>query len=282
MTSVSITLVYVKSQSSFEREEDPDARALLVIGKRIHAELATLSIESLNTVTNSIIETVNKSSNKSDGRTLALVARLVYEAAVASPRASELYAHFSQKIVDEIDPAIRQDTVRNAKNQFITGGRLFRRHIVRLCEQDFGGGLSAAVRAETWLKSIGENPIGEFDSVDDYATMRWIGVFKFVGALFKNRLDLLTQHLRHEWLRKYPGDDPRGPTAVAPSYTDVESLSMLLATVGPYINTPKARLHMRLLLCFLSLLPQRKHANLLVRDLISVRCNHAQKMIEIN
>ena len=112
MTSVSITLVYVKSQSSFEREEDPDARALLVIGKRIHAELATLSIESLNTVTNSIIETVNKSSNKSDGRTLALVARLVYEAAVASPRASELYAHFSQKIVDEIDPAIRQDTVR--------------------------------------------------------------------------------------------------------------------------------------------------------------------------
>lgn len=248
-------------------KQDTSTLGLILTGKRIYAELATLTIESFDVVAGSIIETVHKSA--SGAQVLALVARLVYEAAVATPRAAEMYARLCEKIVEEISPAVYHDNIRNEEGHPIAGGRLFRMYLIAWCKKDFEGGWTAVTRSQTWLESIGEDsePTGGSDVMDVQTKRRRVGVFKFIGALFKGDIDLLTQHVLDEWTRHSPG----GVRETELEDNDVECLGMLLAAVGPYVDTPKARSNMKMLPNVITFLANVKNASRHVHEIIWVR-----------
>ncbi|KAK0454500.1 armadillo-type protein [Armillaria borealis] len=167
---------------------------------------------------------------------------------------SEMYACLCQKMMEQISPKVQDDGIKNAKGKSIAGGQLFRKYLLNRCQEDFERGWVAkeATAAATDSKDIGGQASNASEKKGDaeqemtlyseeyYAVQKvrcqGLGLIKFIGELFK--LQMLTERIMHECVKKLLGNVEN------PEEEDIESLCVLLTTVGQLLDTAKARAHM--------------------------------------
>ncbi|PBK74048.1 hypothetical protein ARMSODRAFT_1081035 [Armillaria solidipes] len=227
--------------------------SLFVVDRKVKGLLNKLTMKKFDSISDKIVAWANKSEKEKDGRTLIHVIRLIFENAIDQAMWSEMYARLCRKMVGQISAKVQVDGVKNAEGEPIAGGQLFRIYLLNRCQNGFERGWvakePAAAAASNTIEDQAAKAIGERTSVEEeialhsekyYAAQkarrRGLGLIKFIGELFK--LKMLTERTMHECIKKLLGNIEN------PEEEEIESLCMLLTTVGQLLDTTKARAHM--------------------------------------
>ena len=205
-----------------------------LVERKVTGLLNKLTMEKFTSISDQIITWANKSEKEKDGRTLIQVIRLVFEKATDEATWSEMYARLCRKMMEQISTNVQDDAIRNPEGKPITGGHLFRKYLLNRCQDDFERGWVSIARIEE-----GRTEGIVLYSDEYYAAQKvkrqGLGLIKFIGELFK--LQMFTERIMHECVKKLLGkvETPKGE--------EIESLCMLLATVGSKLDFQKARGH---------------------------------------
>jgi translation initiation factor 4G len=212
-----------------------------MVDRKVKGLLDRLTMEEFDSISDQIIDLVDRSENESDGRTLIQVTRLAVDKATDEEIGSEMYARLCRKLMEKISPKVQDEGIRNAKGKPMAGGQLFRKYLLNRCQEDFERGWVAkeATAAAAKAGADGEEEVALY-SDEDYAAQnakrQGRGLTKFIGELFK--LQMLTERIMHECIKKLLGNVEN------PEEEEIESLCKLLTTVGSSLDTAKARAHM--------------------------------------
>jgi hypothetical protein len=199
--------------------------------KKVKALLSKLTTENFDSSSELIVYWMNKCEKEKDGHTLAQIVCLVFEKAVDNASCSNMYARLCRQMMDEISPQVRNEGIQNAEGRAIAGGQLFRKYLLNRCQEDFERGWEA-----NWSTVRGQTSVRlEEYNIAWKARKRGLGLVRFMGELFN--LSMLTDRIMHECIKKLLADSQN------PKEDDMESLCELLTTVGPQLDTPKARTH---------------------------------------
>ncbi|KAF8624169.1 hypothetical protein AX15_006011, partial [Amanita polypyramis BW_CC] len=117
---------------------DPDAPE--VVDRKLKALLNKLTMEKFDSISDQIIQWVNRSESQKDGRTLIQVIRFIFEKATDGPTRSEVYARLCRKMMEQISPKVQDEGIKNTEGKPIAGGQLFRRYLLNRCQEDFERG----------------------------------------------------------------------------------------------------------------------------------------------
>ena len=209
-----------------ERNQPSKARAVDV-ERKVKTLLNELTMDEFDSISDQIIEWANKSEGERDARTLIHVSRLVFEKAINDAVRSEVYARLCKKMIETISPGVQDDGIRSSDGKLVVGGQIFQKYLLSRCQEDF---------ERDWTAK----GAGTFGEVEHYAAQRvkqrGLGLIQFIGELY--RLQVLTERTMHECIKKLLSniDDPEEE--------EIESLCLLLTTVGKLLDNPKARAHM--------------------------------------
>jgi len=209
------------------------------IERKVKALLNKLTMAKFDTLSDQIIEWVNKSEAENDGRTLILVTRLVFESATRTTW-PEVYALLCRKIVEGISPNVQDGGIRDASGKPITGGQLFRKFLLNHCERDFERSWVAMGSEDTPVKKSETSDEVELYS-DEYGAARItrrraLGLVQFVSELYKLRM--LTERVMHEYINRFLANIRNNPGEM-----QIEGLCRLLTTAGKLLDGPKGRAH---------------------------------------
>jgi len=205
------------------------------IHRKVKALLNKLTLEKFEAISDRIIEFANKSKEERDGRILKTVIQLTFEKACDEPNFSQMYAQLCRKMMERIDMDIFDENIKNASDEYVRGGTLFRKYLLNRCQDGFEKGWKANM-------PIPNNVKGEPDLLsDEYyiaakAKRHGLGLIKFIGELFK--LNMLTERIMHECIKKLLANHQD------PEEEETESLCKLLTTVGKQLDHQKAKDHM--------------------------------------
>jgi translation initiation factor 4G len=235
--------------SSSKKTADMDSPE--IVDKKVKALLNKLTMEKFDSLSDQIIDWANKSEKEKNGQTLIQVIRLVFEKATDEAAWSEMYARLCRKMMEQISPRVQDEGIQNSEGKPIAGGQLFRKYLLNRCQEDFERGWSVReATAAAAASKQGQDEAAQKEATasgesalysDEYyaaqkAKRQGLGLVKFIGELFK--LSMLTERIMHECIKKLLGNVEN------PEEDDIESLCKLLTTVGPQLDTPKARNHM--------------------------------------
>ena len=233
---------------------DPDLPEM--IDRKVKALLNKLTMVKFDSISDQVIAWANKSEKGKDGRTLIQVVRLVFEKAIDEAIWSEMYARLCRKMMEQISPKVQDDVFKNPGGKPIAGGQLFRKHLLNRCQDDLKRGwvakevttAAAAVKAledEAAKAADQQSKEGGTEGValysDEYyaaqkVKRQGLGLIKFIGELFK--VQMLTERIMHECVKKLLRNMEN------PEEEEIESLCVLLTTVGASLDTPRARARM--------------------------------------
>lgn len=212
--------------------------SLEVVEKKVKGLLNKLTMEKFDTISDQIVVWANKSEMETDGQTLTLVIKLVFDKATDEATWSSMYAKLCRKLMEQISKDITDESVRDKEGRLIAGGQLFRQYLLSRCQADFERGWSARETLEEQQEAVaaasGGAPGEEVFSDEYYALQkakrRGLGLVKFIGELFK--LQMLTERIMHRCILKLLDD---------PAEEDIESVCQLLKTVGGALSGPKGK-----------------------------------------
>ncbi|SPO30845.1 related to TIF4631 - mRNA cap-binding protein (eIF4F), 150K subunit [Ustilago trichophora] len=257
------------SENRWSRGASVKADSPEMVQRKVKALLNKLTLEKFDSISNQILEWANKSVSEDDGRTLRQVIQLIFEKATDEAAWSEMYARLCRKLMEEVSPEVKDESLRTADGKPVVGGSLFRKYLLNRCQEDFERGwaqrdtaVAAAKskeaedkakkdsndKAEAEAKAAeerGEKPSdtpkeAELLSDEYYeaqkAKRRGLGLVRFIGELFK--LSMLTERIMHLCIKKLLAN------ATDPEEEEIESLCKLMTTVGKLLDTEKARGHM--------------------------------------
>ncbi|ETS62362.1 hypothetical protein PaG_03447 [Moesziomyces aphidis] len=240
-----------------------------MVQRKVKGLLNKLTLEKFDSISNQILEWANKSVSEDDGRTLRQVIQLIFEKATDEAAWSEMYARLCRKLMEEVSPEVKDESLRTTDGKPVVGGSLFRKYLLNRCQEDFERGwaqrdtaIAAAKskeaedkakkdsndKAEAEAKAAeerGEKPSdapkeAELLSDEYYeaqkAKRRGLGLVRFIGELFK--LSMLTERIMHVCIKKLLAN------ATDPEEEEIESLCKLMTTVGKLLDSEKARGHM--------------------------------------
>jgi len=185
--------------------------------------------EKFDKISDQILEITSQSKHENDGRTLRQVIQLTFEKACDEAHWASMYAKFCKRMLETMDPNIKDEGIRDRHEQVVTGGNLFRKYLLNRCQEEFERG---------WKVNLPPKPEGESEEVailsDEYyiaaaAKRRGLGLVQFIGELFK--LGMLTERIMNECVRKLL--DFEG----LPEDETVESLTKLLRTIGAQLDS---------------------------------------------
>ncbi|KAG9120062.1 hypothetical protein FRC07_004602 [Ceratobasidium sp. 392] len=168
-------------------------------------------------VSDQIIERVNKGERDQGSSTLIQIAKLIFDKARDEAAFGEMYARLCREVVDKTSPNIQDGAIRNHDGQPTAGGSLFRKYLLKLCQEDFERG---------WLS----------ETATTEGKRQGLGLVRFIGELFKQQI--LTERIIHEYIKRLLSN------AVNPTEDEVGSLCELLRAVGPNLDSAKGRKHM--------------------------------------
>ena len=241
-----------RTPASLSRKSHVDEGSPEFVQCQFKSLLNKLTMEKFDSISDQIVAWANKFEKENDSHTLIQVIKLVFERATDEVASSEMYARLCRKMMEQISPKVHNDGIRNSDGRHITGGHLFRKYLLNRCQEDFERGwaykestATAAVSKageDEAVKATADSDGGESALYSDeyYAAQkarrRGLGLIKFIGELFK--LQMLTERIMHECVKKLLSNVEN------PEEEEIESLCMLLATVGALLDTPKARAHM--------------------------------------
>ena len=215
------------------------------IERKVRALLNKLTMANFDSISDQIIEWANKSEAENDGRTVIHITRLVFESAVKAVR-PEVYALLCRKVMEVISPNVRDDGIRDADGNPITGGRLFRKYLSNGSQLELEGGWAAKgatmkVSEDTAVKKVAELSGGVELCADGYdvtqkARRQALCLVQFITEMYK--LQILTERAMHECIQNFLANVDN------PEEEEIESLCRILTTVGKLLDIPKARAHM--------------------------------------
>ena len=224
-----------------------------LVERKVKDLLNELTPENFVSISDQIIVWANKSEKEKDGHTLIQIIRLVFEKATDEAAWSEMCARLCRKMMKRISSNVQVDGIKTSEGIPITGGQLFRKYLLDRCQDDFERGwvakeATAAAAATKALEDEAANAKikegGTEETVmysEEYhaaqkAKRQGLGLVKFIGELFKMRM--LTERIMHECIKKLLVNVDN------PEEDEIESLCILLATVGSMLDFPKARGHL--------------------------------------
>lgn len=195
-----------------------------VVQRKVKSNLNKMTPEKFDKISDQILDIVAQSKHESDGRTLRQVIQLTFEKATDEAHWAPMYAKFCKRMLESMNPDIKDENIRDKNGQVVTGGALFRKYLLNRCQEEFERG---------WKVNLPPKPEGQTEEAamlsDEYyiaaaAKRRGLGLVKFIGELFK--LSMLTERIMHECVKKLV--DYEG----VPDEAEVESLTSLLKTIG--------------------------------------------------
>lgn len=191
--------------------------------------LKTLSRKRLYPVSEKLIEWANRSEQETDADTLGQVTWLVCSKARNEPTSSKHCAKLCQIMSERISPNVRDEAIRDAEGQLVTGAALFRRFLLHLCESDFAG---------EWPVRRGEveGQTNEAENNMDKPNYPSLGMVRFVGELF--RLGMVRERIMHECIKVLL------KSGVDSDEQEIEKLCTLMTMVGESLDATQARGHM--------------------------------------
>ena len=231
-----------------------DENSIVYVDLRIKSLLDELTLEKFESISKLILEWANRSVNETDGRTLIIVTRRVFEKATDETTWVEMYARLCRFLMERISPDVLDDSMSNNQDGTpIAGGNLFRKYLLNRCQEEFerdwsvkeATNAAAARKAEEdkAAADAAEKAGGGEEALffDEYcaaqnAKRRGLGVVKFLGELFKLRM--LTERIMHECIKKLLRNGENAEEE------EIESVCTLLATVGQTLDTARAKNHM--------------------------------------
>lgn len=196
-----------------------------MVQRKVKAALNKMTPEKFDKISDQILEITSQSKYETDGLTLRQVIQLTFEKATDEAAWSSMYAKFCKRMLDTMDPSIKDENITDRAGNLVTGGSLFRKYLLNRCQEEFERG---------WKVNLPSKPEGVMDEAamlsDEYyiaaaAKRRGLGLVQFIGELFK--LGMLTERIMNECVRKlidFEGSIPEDET--------VESLVKLLRTIG--------------------------------------------------
>ena len=201
-----------------------------VVQRKVKAALNKMTPNNFDKISSQILDIVSQSKQETDGRTLRQVIQLTFEKATDEAHWAAMYAEFCGRMLQNMSPEIKDETLPVDKNGKVnTGGTLFRKYLLNRCQQDF---------EEGWKTKLPQKPEGETEEAamlsDEYyvaaaAKRRGLGLVRFIGELFK--LGMLTSRIMHMCVKKLV--DFEG----MPDEAEVESLTSLLKTIGANLDS---------------------------------------------
>jgi translation initiation factor 4G len=210
-----------------------------VVERNVKALLNNLTMEHFDSISDQIIVWANKSEKEKDGRTLIQVIKLVFKKAADEATFSEMYARLCRKMLVQISPKVQDDNMKNSEGKPLAGRNLFIKYLLNRCQEDLERGWAAKeVTAATAASK---------------AKRRKLGLIRFFGELFK--LQMLTERLMHECIQKLLGNVEN------PDEDEIESLCMLLTTVGSQLDTPRVQAHLDVYFSRMRALTKNKNVN---------------------
>jgi len=195
-----------------------------LVQRKVKAALNKMTPEKFDKISDQILEITSQSKYETDGRTLRQVIQLTFEKATDEAAWSSMYAKFCKRMLEAMDPSIKDENIKDRNDNLVTGGSLFRKYLLNRCQEEFERG---------WKVNLPPKPEGVSDEAamlsDEYyiaaaAKRRGLGLVQFIGELFK--LGMLTERIMNECVRKLL--DFEG----VPEDETVESLVKLLRTIG--------------------------------------------------
>ena len=201
-----------------------------VVQRKVKAALNKMTPSTFDKISGQILEIVMQSKKETDGRTLRQIIQLTFEKATDEAHWAQMYAEFCSRMLQNMTPEIKDETLPLDKNGKVNaGGTLFRKYLLNRCQQDFEAG---------WKDKLPDKPEGEMDQAamlsDEYyiaaaAKRRGLGLVRFIGELFK--LGMLTSRIMHMCVKRLV--DWEG----MPDEAEVESLTSLLKTIGENLDS---------------------------------------------
>lgn len=221
------------------RSAGTDEKSPTYIERKVKALLNKLTEEKFDSISTQILEWANKSREETDGMTLKLVIKLVFEKSTDEAHWSAMYAKLCRLLLDRLDPAVTEVIDGKA----YSGGSLFRKYLLGRCQTDFESGWKAReeaaqaaiaksaedkerlANAEETTEETGDAPMMS----DEYyaaqkAKRRGLGLIQLIGELYK--LDMLSKAVIRECLVRLLSNIDN------PDEEDLESTCKLLTTVG--------------------------------------------------
>ena len=201
-----------------------------VVQRKVKAALNKMTPNNFDKISAQILDIVSQSKQESDGRTLRQVIQLTFEKATDEAHWAAMYAEFCGRMLENMTPEIKDETLPLDKHGKVTaGGTLFRKYLLNRCQQEF---------EEGWKTKLPEKSEGDGAEAvmlsDEYyiaaaAKRRGLGLVRFIGELYK--LGMLTSRIMHMCVKKLV--DYEG----MPDEAEVESLTSLLKTIGENLDS---------------------------------------------
>ncbi|KAL1710170.1 armadillo-type protein [Schizophyllum commune] len=192
--------------------------------------LDELSASNFDRMSDRVIAWTDKWSMR-DGRTLVSITQLVYRKATDDAASCVLCARLCRKMMEKMSSDVRDEETRDAEGKLVTGGQLFRKHLLDSCKEDF----------ERYCSSFDDQTTNTCNNQAEYWT-EWetehpgFGTILFIGELFK--VQMLTERIMHQCVQKLLDNVDN------PEEEEIESLCKLLTTVGELLDTPRAHAHL--------------------------------------
>ncbi len=200
-----------------------------MVQRKVKSSLNKMTPEKFDKIADQILEIAAQSKNETDGRTLRQVIQLTFEKATDEAHWASMYAKFCNRMLESMNPEIKDENIKDKNGQVVTGGNLFRKYLLNRCQEEFEQG---------WKTNLPDKPEGETEEAvmlsDEYyiaaaAKRRGLGLVKFIGELYK--LGMLSERIMHECVKKLV--DFEG----IPDEAEVESLTSLLKTIGRSLDS---------------------------------------------
>jgi translation initiation factor 4G len=251
------------SSASVQETEPPEE-----VERKVKSLLNKLTLEKFDSISDQIVSWANRSEAETDGSTLALVIKLVFEKATDEATWSQMYARLCRKMMEQLSTDVTDNTVRDKAGNPVKGGLLFRHHLLSRCQTEFERGWSTRETLEEQQSAVaaasGAAP-GEVVFSDEYyalqkAKRRGLGLVKFIGELFK--LQMLTERVMHRCILKLLDE---------PAEEDIESVCQLLKTVGGTLSGAKGKESMDMYFGRMQELSQNSATSQRIRFMLEVR-----------
>lgn len=220
------TSISKKADASQGDHMDPE-----MVQRKVKAALNKMTPENFERISDQILVIASQSKDETDGRTLRQVIQLTFEKATDEAHWASMYAKFCKKMLETMNPDIRDERIKDKAGNVVSGGNLFRKYLLNRCQEEFERGwASEPVKEEDGAdKKAGEAAMLS----DEYyaaaaAKRRGLGLVQFIGELYK--LGMLTERIMMECVHKLV--DYKG----TPDEGEIESLSKLLRTIGAHLD----------------------------------------------
>ncbi|KAJ9120295.1 hypothetical protein QFC22_003195 [Naganishia vaughanmartiniae] len=233
-----------------------DETTMESVERQVRALLGALTAENFDSVSSQILEWANKSATESDGRTLRLVIKLVFEKAKDQAVCAPICAKLCRRLWQDISPDVQDNQRTDADGNLLGSGLLLREYLLERYGEELEATWSRGASSLETVEKPPLKPIARDAGVDasqdarkstvsgGYNAVRTakrqaLGLIQFIGELFV--LEMVSTEVIHACITKLLFN------ITAPKDHDVESLCLLLTIVGAKLEIqPKMGQQVRL------------------------------------